>query len=50
MTEADVAMKERNERWKADAKNMADAETAVAEGIELLRAERLKRIGKATCN
>ena len=48
--EANAAMAERNTRWNADAKNVAEAEGAVTESMEELRAEREKRTGRRTCN
>jgi len=48
-TEANAAMAERNKRWNADAKNVAEAEDAVTESMEELRAERQKRTGRRTC-
>ena len=50
MAEADAAMKQRNERWKADAENAAEAEKAVDESVEELRAERQKQAGHRTCD
>ena len=50
VAEADAVMKERNARWKATPQNMADAEASVTKSLQTLRAERLKRTGKATCN
>lgn len=48
--EADAAMAARNQRWDADADNIAGAEKAVAESIAELRAERRKRTGHRTCD
>jgi hypothetical protein len=50
MAEADAAMAERNERWEADAENIAESEKAVSESMEELRAERQKQTGRRTCN
>lgn len=49
MSEADAAMAERNRRWNADAKNIAESEEAVAKTVEKLREERLKQTGRRTC-
>jgi hypothetical protein len=48
--EADAAMAERNKRWNADAKNIAEAQKSVAESVEKMRDEREKRTGHRTCN
>ena len=50
MEEADAAFLERNKRWHADAKNIADAEKAIADSIEEIRAERQKRTGHHICD
>lgn len=48
--EATAAMVERNMRWNAEAKNVAEAEDAVTASMEELRAERQERTGHRTCN
>jgi len=50
MSEANAAMAERNKRWGVDAKAAAEAEEAVAKSMEEMRAERLKRTGRRTCD
>jgi hypothetical protein len=50
VAEANAAMVERNERWDADAKNVSEAEEAVAKSLEEMRAERQKRTGRRTCD
>jgi hypothetical protein len=48
-SEADIAMAERNQRAGADAKAADEADQAVAESMEEIRAERQKRTGRRTC-
>jgi hypothetical protein len=49
VAEANATMVERNKRWNADAKNVKEAEDAVAKSLEEMRAERQKRTGRRTC-
>ena len=49
MSAADAAMAERNTRAGADAEAAADAERAVSQAIEEMRAERHKLTGRRNC-
>jgi len=49
MREAAAALADRNARVNADAEGAAKAESAVAESIEKLRAERMQKTGRRTC-
>lgn len=49
LTEADIAMAERNARAGADAEARAQAERSVSKSLEDLRAERQKQNGRRVC-
>ena len=48
--EANEAMAERNRRWNVNAQDADEAEKAVNESVEVLRAERQKKVGRRTCD
>ena len=48
--EADAAMALRNERWKVDDENAAEAEKSVVKTVSEIRSERQKRTGEITCD
>jgi enamine deaminase RidA (YjgF/YER057c/UK114 family) len=50
MAEAEIAMNERNRRWNADAKNVAESEAAVTKAVNELRANRQEKTGQTICH